>query len=96
MSQRPPLSRVVRIRCHRQICCAGDRFYGSNVNRILVHVLQSDAVAIDVIPCFCGVEGQLVGHDADHGAVLVVVDFVVEGYAASQERDDGGNGRDAP
>ena len=53
-------------------------------------------MTVDVLPGFGCVEAELVGHNAYDGTVLVVQDFVVEGDAAAEERDYGGDGGDAP
>lgn len=96
MRQRAPLPRVLRVGRHGEVGGARDGLDGADVDRVLVHVLQPDAVAVDVFPGFGRVEGELVGHDAHDGAVDVVVEFVVEGDAAAQQGDDGWDGRDAP
>jgi hypothetical protein len=53
-------------------------------------------MSVDVIPRFGSVEAELVGHNTNDWAVLVMMNLVVEGYAASQEGYYGGNGRDTP
>jgi hypothetical protein len=66
------------------------------MNRVFVHILQSDAMAVNIIPGFRGVEGELVRHYSNNRTILVMKHLVVERYAAPKERDDRRYGRDAP
>ena len=53
------------------------------MNRIFVHVRKSDPVSINVVPCFCCIERELVGHDTHDGPVFVVMNLVLEGNATT-------------
>jgi hypothetical protein len=85
MSKRPSLPRMMCIRCHRQISRTRNRLNGSNMNRVFIHVGEPDAVAIYVVPGFCGVETKFIGHYANNRAIFIVNGFIVEGYAAFEE-----------
>ena len=74
---------MMDIRSHGQIRRAWDRFYSTDMDGVFIHIRKADPMSVDVVPCFCCVEGELIGHDADHGPVFVVVDLVVEGDAAA-------------
>lgn len=53
-------------------------------------------MTVNILPCFCSVEGELVRHDAHDGAIFIVQDFIVERYAAAEERYDRWHRRYAP